>query len=246
MAITWTMQAGAIARAEPHPFWWLGLPLAIAAALLVASQGFPARHERWVEGELGALELGQLLVLVWAFWVALRLVLSPGAAGRPWLRAWLALAVLGCFYAAGEEASWGQHFFGWSTPEGWRALNKQGETNLHNVSSWFNMKPRLLLEVGVIFGGIGGPVLAYLKPAILHRPAAIILPSMICLPSALLAETTALVEHLVKAAGQVPSNYLGLRASEVQELYFYVFVLLYLLALRQRLQPPGAAGRSAW
>ena len=45
------------------------------------------------------------------------------------------LALLGAFFfvAFGEEASWGQHWFGFSTPEGLKKLNAQEETNLHNL-----------------------------------------------------------------------------------------------------------------
>lgn len=39
------------------------------------------------------------------------------------------------FICFGEEISWGQRIFGWSTPDVWDNLNAQGETNIHNV--WF-------------------------------------------------------------------------------------------------------------
>jgi hypothetical protein len=32
-----------------------------------------------------------------------------------------------------EEISWGQQFFGFETPTEWKAINLQGETNLHNI-----------------------------------------------------------------------------------------------------------------
>ena len=37
------------------------------------------------------------------------------------------------FVAFGEEISWGQTIFGWETPEAFREINAQGETNLHNI-----------------------------------------------------------------------------------------------------------------
>ena len=46
-----------------------------------------------------------------------------------------------------EEISWGQHIFGWQTPEFFLKINKQGETNIHNVYSVFNELPRNLLLV---------------------------------------------------------------------------------------------------
>ncbi|MCR9115151.1 MAG: hypothetical protein NXH84_17865 [Rhodobacteraceae bacterium] len=37
------------------------------------------------------------------------------------------------FFAAGEEISWGQRIFSWETGETFQEINKQGETNLHNL-----------------------------------------------------------------------------------------------------------------
>ncbi len=47
----------------------------------------------------------------------------------------LQLIGLGLFYfvAFGEEASWGQHWLGFETPEELKQINAQEETNLHNL-----------------------------------------------------------------------------------------------------------------
>lgn len=37
------------------------------------------------------------------------------------------------FLAFGEEISWGQRIFGWSTPESFGDINAQKETNIHNL-----------------------------------------------------------------------------------------------------------------
>ena len=100
------------------------------------------------------------------------LVLLPGiAAGavavlrhrrafpEPWVAAWVATWTAACIYFAGEEISWGQWIFGWETPEAMEALNDQGETNLHNMSSWLDQKPRALVETWIVVGGLLLPVL---------------------------------------------------------------------------------------
>jgi hypothetical protein len=46
----------------------------------------------------------------------------------------LALAAF-LLLCAGEEISWGQRAFGWNTPEAFEAINRQHETNIHNVLS---------------------------------------------------------------------------------------------------------------
>lgn len=45
------------------------------------------------------------------------------------------LLALVLFVMAGEELSWGQRIFHWSTPEGYAKINAQSETNLHNLAT---------------------------------------------------------------------------------------------------------------
>jgi glucan phosphoethanolaminetransferase (alkaline phosphatase superfamily) len=46
---------------------------------------------------------------------------------------WVAGVALLFFLVGGEEISWGQRIFSVATPEALRAVNVQGETNIHNV-----------------------------------------------------------------------------------------------------------------
>jgi hypothetical protein len=151
-------------------------------------------------------------------------------------RAWVGgeRGALGSFYIAGEEASWDQHYLGWETPKGWRELNDQNETNLHETSSWLDQKPRALLELGVIVGGIATPLAALRWPAIRRARSAIVLPPFLCLPSEAIEEAMRMSGRALSTLA--PGTTLFERASEVQELYFYLFILLYLIALRRRLR----------
>lgn len=54
---------------------------------------------------------------------------------------WLYLLAAFFFVCGGEEISWGQRIFGWSTPELWRSINAQEETNLHNIWLFQGKKP---------------------------------------------------------------------------------------------------------
>ncbi len=232
-----TSEPGAAAapqdRAALSRFWWLWLPVAVVLALFAWPQAFPASYRAWVGGERGALELVHVLIPLASLVLAGRMLVLARVRRQPLLWAWLALAALGSFYIAGEEASWGQNYLGWGTPEGWQALNDQNETNLHNTSSWLDQKPRALLELGVIFGGIVIPLAALRWPAIRRARLAIVLPPFLCLPSAVIAEVVRMSGRALGALA--PGTALFERASEVQELYFYLFILLYLIALRQRL-----------
>ena len=214
--------------------WWLILPLLSAVFLLVAGQLAPEFYDVWIGSESrGALELSHVVLPLASLVIALRVLLLPALRQRPWLYLWVGLAALANLYIAGEEASWGQHYIGWATSESWQAINDQGETNLHNVSSWLDQKPRTLLEIGVILGGIVIPLAALRWPRLRKGWYGIVLPPMICLPSALLAEFSRMSERLLNLVAD--GAYLFSRASEVQELYFYYFILLYLIVLRRRL-----------
>ena len=227
--------AGVAAADDSLPAWaWLWLPVALAVALLAVPYVFPADIAGWIFSERGVVEFLHVVVPLASAVLAVGLLRMPEVRRYRYLPLWLRLAALGSFYVGGEEASWGQHYLNWSTPEAWQAVNDQGETNLHNTSGWFDQKPRLLLEIGVVVGGILVPIVAWRRPEIWHSRLAIILPSKVCLPAALLAEVTRLVERLLQLAGA--DFRLFLRGSEVQETYFYLFILIYLLALRLRLR----------
>jgi len=46
-----------------------------------------------------------------------------------------------------EEISWGQHFFGWRSPNFFIEHNNQNETNFHNISNLLDQLPRSLLSI---------------------------------------------------------------------------------------------------
>ncbi len=242
---TKTLAAEPAHNSETMPaLWWLWLPLGGALVLLACAHLYPAAYEAWVAGERGVLEFLHVVIPLASLALALRMLTMPEVRGRWPLWLWLGLAALGSLYVAGEEASWGQHYFGWVTPETWQAVNDQGETNLHNTSSWLDQKPRSLLELGVVMGGILIPLMALRWPRIRRARLAIILPPMICLPSALIAEFARMSERVLGALAD--GVQLFHRASEVQELYFYLFILLYLIVLYRRLPllPRPAAGQA--
>ncbi len=214
--------------------WWLWLPLAVALALLLLGQFSPRFYDHWIGSEdRGLLELSHVVVPLASMLLAIKILFMPQLREIRALYGLVALIAIACLYIAGEEASWGQHYLGWATPEGWQALNDQGETNLHNISSWFDQKPRALLEAAIVIGGILVPLFALWKPQLRQGRFALVLPPLACLPVALLAEVSKLTDRLADVLG--PAAHLFRRASEVQELYFYLFILLYLIILRRRL-----------
>lgn len=208
-------------------FWWLWLP-AVVMAVQIALEIFLDQSVLAVlHSENGPHELLQFAVLLTAFIMALKCMISCFRIGNYHLLAWIFLAAAGCFYVAGEEISWGQQFFGWATPELWSMYNDQNETNLHNTSSWLDQKPRLLLLAGVIIGGLLIPLLRKLKPSISNLRVAEIFP-----PDELwvIAAVTVIIK-IADKIGEHSGLILFERASEVEELYLYYFISLYIYSL---------------
>ena len=115
--------------------FWFGLPLvSIVLCMGVAVIGGADIYNRLIRAsESSYLEHSTVIMLLPAIilsgWLFMRGQKFPGR----WLGFWCLLLFLGSLYFAGEEASWGQTYFHWRTPEEWAELNKQRETNLHNL-----------------------------------------------------------------------------------------------------------------
>jgi hypothetical protein len=229
---------------EALPGWmWLWAPLVLAAVLCAIFQLQPAFYRAYFEGELAFVESAQMVVLLACIPLCLMILALTEVRSDRLVWGWILLALAGSVYVAGEEASWGQHYVGWLTPETWQTFNDQGETNLHNTSSWLDQKPRTLLEIGVIVGGIVIPLLALWRPSIRTGRFALFLPPLACLPVAVIAEVAKIWERL-QSYGLWDAT-LFYRASEVQELYFYIFILLYLMVFRNRVLARRTAGLPA-
>jgi hypothetical protein len=228
-----------MARYHPRPVlpsWlWLWFPPLLLLVILPVRVIDVEAYRVWIDGEIGLIELATPILALIGAVIGGLLFRDLLREGRSKLLAWVGLHVLACVYFAGEELSWGQHLFGWSTPEGIAALNDQGETNLHNMSSWLDQKPRLLLELWVLIGGVIVPLCGLREARRLSSDVVLswAWPTRDCLPTALLAILVRLPERL-KDVFDIASLPYEIRYSEPQEYYFALFLLLYLAALRRR------------
>ena len=224
-------------RPQPVLPRWLRLwfPPLLVLIIVPAKLFCPDFYQNWINGEQGLIELATpLAAIIGAVFGAL--LVKRLLPSRDWLViGWAATVMLACVYFAGEEVSWGQQLFHWSTPAAIDQLNDQHETNLHNMSSWFDQKPRALLELWVVIGGIWIPVREWLRGS-RYAPRGWwfwFWPTLDGLPTAVMAELIRAPQRYKQLLGikQLPFE---IRWSEPQEYYFALFLALYLISLYVR------------
>jgi hypothetical protein len=214
-------------------WWWLGLPVLLAVYLLVQFRIDPTWYAMWVAPEgYGILEFSQFIIILLALALAVRLLFDPFLRQRPFVFAVTLIAAFCCFYIAGEEMSWGQHFFHWNTPEYWADVNRQEETNLHNTYAIFEKWPRAILQLGVVIGGLLVPLAAAFDPRVRTNRFSLFLPPAALVPAALGTIGFKVLDMLYQ---RLYVGELLQRPSEVIENYLYFFILAYLIVFTRRI-----------
>ncbi len=239
-------------RYNLSPWLWLGAPLGILLILWATPLLGREVWELLIPNEIGLLEIGTVVMLVPAV-VMCGLIFRrrrrlPRGVG--WFFLLLGLAGL---YFAGEEISWGQTYFQWETPERFAEVNKQHETNLHNIYGWdiLNNVPRQGMLALTVLGGIVLPLcLARRLRALRRKRRAIgwLCPDWRLVPAAAVAALSTVPEKLydrfVKDAPGIAEwprdSYAYMAfvdpAGEFKEFAFAMVILLFVLNTYQRVR----------
>ena len=100
----------------------------------------------WMEN--GFIEIFQTIIIFISLLILIKFFFLKKNINKK-IISFLLVIFFGLIYIFLEEISWGQHFFNFKTPEillkEGLFFNKQGETNLHNISNLFNQIPRNLV-----------------------------------------------------------------------------------------------------
>ena len=140
-------------------FLRLFAPILIFLIFLIINQLNPTFFSEFFQGEKGFIENGTFFILLISIITNFSVIKKIKTKEYNIQYFLMIIFLIGLVYFAGEEISWGQHWFNWETNNFFKNFNDQSETNFHNMSSWFDQKPRLLLTYFVIITGIFCPFL---------------------------------------------------------------------------------------
>ncbi len=234
-AIERRAQARAADPSLSEAWWWLGIPVTVAIAIVTTYQFAPDFYrERVLPEGYGILELSHFFMPLAGFLICARLFFHPCVRADGLLRLAVGVFAVTCLFIAGEEHSWGQWFFYWNTPEFLAELNRQQETNLHNISHWFNQTPQTVLQVAIVVGGIILPLLPKISATLARAIPVfgVLIPPPAIVPVAIIAMIFKQVDRMQKS--EIVSGIL-VRPSEATETFFYMFILFYVVMLRRRI-----------
>ena len=109
----------------------------------------------WFRSEDGPLEWLQFIAFSFAFIFSCIILWKRRHSRRSkqWI-AWLILAII-CFFVSGEEISWGERITGFGL-DTIRAINMQGESNLHNIEFFHHKLLDPAFEIScILLGWVG-------------------------------------------------------------------------------------------
>lgn len=226
---------------SPHWFW---LPFVLVVGQLLSRYFLSDEtYHLHIATEYGAVELLTPLVLLPGIvFGALAVLKFFNQLPTRNSKIWLLMMTFGAFYLAGEEVSWGQWFFLWDTPDALLGVNDQNETNLHNIGTWFDQKPRLLLELWVLIAAFRAWYLsAKVREVDPNSTAYWFWPSVPLAWTGLLSALVMMPERIKDWWGIALPNPFDIRVTETQELVLGCYLSFYLVSVYLRLKARSAA-----
>lgn len=118
---------------SPRKLLWIWSIPVIAIALGIIAAGMGKKAYKLYTMEDGIAEIVQVFLYLTAFVYCWKVTRKLWQTEQKFIAALYGFVLIGLFFMIGEELSWGQRIFGWETSETLREINKQEETNLHNI-----------------------------------------------------------------------------------------------------------------
>ncbi len=224
-------------------FWLWGLPLLSVLLIALISQASRDIVEAVVISPFGITENLPTVFLAFGVAYAVAIFRLPNARA---LRGWMVVYAIALIFFAGEDQNWFQYWLGAEVPPYFLENNKEQEINLHNISSWFNQKPRLVVEMWALFACVLIP-LGYCT-AIRRKTSGFIpdalWPDRRVVPIAILSLVLSVARSTAKALeisidkvsetgayDFMTEAFPGVRISEMEEIGFAYLMLLFVALL---------------
>ena len=136
---------------EMFPIWYLFVVYGFIYILPYGRDIIGTSWFDWCRSEDGPLEWGQFICFSLAFFFSLTsLIKKKPTIKYEWI-GWISLTVI-LFFVAGEEISWGERITGIGF-DSIRAINIQGESNIHNIGFFHHKLLDPAFEISCIFLG---------------------------------------------------------------------------------------------
>ena len=143
--------------------YWIILPAAAVTFYFVTWRVATPFFLHYVASEQGLVELGTAAFFFASSYVAARLAIASDTSLPLLYRSLFGLFAVAALFVGLEEISYGQHLFGWRSPEYFREHNLQGEVNLHNMlGSKPSKRMHMVADLGTAVGFVGLPALLWL------------------------------------------------------------------------------------
>lgn len=195
-------------------------------------------YEQYIANEFGITEMATLIILAVAIYAAVSGARLARRLSKPTLSTWLLVYAVGAIYFLGEEASWGQHIFGWQTPEQWGSINGQLETNLHNtegvVGNLLDKFPRAVLTFSALLFGFAYPLWRMKQNKSIPQSSLMywLLPTSACIVVGFLVPFASMPGKIT----DTPPPALDLYYGEIKELMIAQFIMIYAVSILTRLR----------
>ena len=229
---------------ELHIFLWLFVPILIFLIFLIVKQLNPIFFVDFFQGEKGFIENGTFFILLISIITNFSVIKKIKTKEYNIQYFLMIIFLIGLVYFAGEEISWGQHWFNWETNNFFKNFNDQSETNFHNISSWLDQKPKAILLFFVLFGGILSPLFSYNKDKNNLTFQYIFFPEISCFITSAFCLFFYLLDNSYKilctgtpgidiSCKFIPQLFF-FRTSEIIEFYIALFLLIYIFSIYKK------------
>lgn len=228
----------------PFPIYFI-LPVVLIALLYVSKGLGPDYYALYAAKEEGAIEWITVLFLLICAVVTWKIRGQGNLPNQKFMRPLGLLIILGCIFVVGEELSWGQHIIGWEVSNSYAEINKQQESNIHNlyaIGDYMDKYPRAILSISIaIYAFFGFKIYkaGFMKNLREQALVQLIEPSKVVIPAAIMVIGPRLINRLqvwfkfeLPYAFQIPSK----DYQEFQELAIITFAMIFLMMVYARLK----------